>query len=64
MPRSLLHKDTCIIVAREKCMYEVKRCSCIAVHFKILLLTFMALHGMAPNYIRDLLTIRAQNATL
>ena len=30
------------------------------IHFKILLLTFKALHGMTPNYIRDLLTIRAQ----
>ena len=30
------------------------------INFKILLLTFKALHGMTPNYIRDLLTIRAQ----
>lgn len=28
------------------------------IQFKILLLTFKALHGMAPDYIRDLITIR------
>ena len=30
------------------------------IHFKIFMLNFKALHGMAPNYIRDVLTIRAQ----
>ena len=39
---------------------ELKKNVKFRIHFKILLLTFKTLHGMAPNYIRDLLTIRAQ----
>ncbi len=45
------------------CAYQITLASC-TIHYKVLLYVFKALHGLAPGYISDIISLHQSNRSL